>query len=165
MGQEAVASQIRAALKMLRSAIEACPAALWDREEDHNPFWALAYHTLYFAHLYLSPSEETFEPFQREVAGHGGFGQTDLGDWAELQPEDTYTKADVLAYCDHIDGRVAGLVLSAPFDGPSGFHWLPFSRGEAHLYNLRHIQHHAGQLAERLRQEADMGTPWAFAVG
>ena len=124
----------------------------------------LAYHTLYFAHLYLSPSEETFESFERDVAGREGFGRTDLGDWSELKPEDTCSKDGVLAYCDHIDGCVAELVQSAPFDGPSGFHWLPFSRGEAHLYNLRHIQHHAGQLAERLRQDADVGTKWAFAV-
>jgi len=32
-----------------------------------------------------------------------GFGRTDLGEWSEFGPEDTYTKADVLAYCDHIE--------------------------------------------------------------
>ena len=122
---------------MLPSTIEACPDALWDREDDHNAFWVLAYHTLYFA------------PFEREVSGRPGYGKTDLGDWTELQLGDTYSKADVLAYCDLVDGLVVDLAGSAPFDAASGFHWLPFSRGEAHLYNLRHIQHHAGQLAER----------------
>ncbi len=160
--RDEVASQIRAALKMLRLAIEACPDALWTRETDHNPTWVLAYHTLYFAHLYLSPSEEAFEPFERDVAGRPGFGKTDLGDWTKLTAKDVYTKANVLAYCDHIDGHVSELVRAAPFDGPSGFHWLPFSRGEAHLYNLRHIQHHAGQLAERLRQTSGVGSGWAF---
>jgi diadenosine tetraphosphatase ApaH/serine/threonine PP2A family protein phosphatase len=118
----------------------------------------LAYHTLYFAHLYLSPSEAAFEPFERAVEGRPGFGQTDLGDWSELEP------GDVFAYCDDIDERVAGLVQARPFDAPSGFHWLPFSRGEAHLYNLPHIQHHAGRLIERLRQTIDEGTGWVFAV-
>lgn len=164
MDCEVVASQIRAALKMLRSTIEACPDALWDREGDHNAFWVLAYHTLYFAHLYLSPSEEAFVPFERDASGRPGYGKTDLGDWSELVPGDTYAKSDVLAYCDHIDGLVIDLVRSTPFDAPSGFHWLPFSRSEAHLYNLRHVQHHAGQLAERLRQNADVGTKWTFAV-
>lgn len=124
----------------------------------------LAYHTLYFAHLYLSPSEAAFEPFERAVEGRPGFGQTDLGDWSELEPGDVYAKSDVFAYCNHIDKRVSGLVQATPFDVPSGFHWLPFSRGEAHLYNLRHIQHHAGQLIERLRQTIDEGTGWVFAV-
>lgn len=157
-----VSSQIRAALKMLRSAIEACPEPLWNRETDHNPFWVLAYHTLYFAHLYLSPSEDAFEPWNHEVRGHKGYGNADLGDWTKLTPGDVFSKLDVLAYCDHIDERVSELVESTPFDAPSGFHWLRFSKGEAHLYNLRHIQHHAGQLIDRLRQEASIGSKWVF---
>ena len=157
-----VSSQIHAALKMLRSAIETCPEPLWNREADHNPFWVLAYHTLYFAHLYLFPSESAFEPYERQVAGFPGYGKADLGDWTKLTPKDVFSKLDVLAYCDHIDGRVSELVESTPFDAPSGFHWLKFSKAEAHLYNLRHIQHHAGQLIDRLRQEAGIGSKWVF---
>jgi len=163
MQTDIVGSQIRAALRMLRWAIEACPENLWNRETDTNRFWVLAYHTLYFAHLYLSPSEEAFEPFERQVVGHGGYGKTDLGDWPDLTSEDVFAKVDVLAYCDHIDARVSELVASTPFDTESGFSWLKFSKGEAHLYNLRHIQHHTGQLAERLRQEAGIGSGrWIF---
>ena len=155
-----VSSQIHAALKMLRSAIVACPDELWNRETDHNPFWVLAYHTLFFAHLYLSPSEDAFEPYDRQVVGFPRYGKAGLGDWTKLTPGDVLSKVDVLAYCDHINGRVAKLVESTPFEAPSGFHWLKFSKGEAHLYNLRHIQHHAGQLIERLRQEAGVGSKW-----
>jgi hypothetical protein len=164
MTLDIVVAQLRAALAMLRSTIEACPEGLWNRETDHNRFWALAYHTLYHAHLYLHPSKAAFVPWERKVQGKEGFGRTHLGDWAELTPEDTYAQADVLAYCDHIDGLVAPLVASTPFDAPSGFPRIAFTRGEAHLSNLRHIQHHAGQLAERLRQAANAGTQWIFAV-
>jgi DinB family protein len=157
-----VSSQISAALKMLRSAIEACPEDLWNRKSDANPFWVLAYHTLYFAHLYLSPSEEAFAPWDRKVRGHSGYGKSDLGDWTQLTPDDVYAKLDVLAYCDFIESRVSGLVAATPFDAPSGFRWLKFSKAEAHLYNLRHIQHHAGQLIERLRQVAGHGSKWVF---
>lgn len=162
MQDSVVCSQIRAALKMVRNVIETCPDGLWDRTSDHNPFWALAYHTLYFAHLYLSPSLEEFEPFVRSARGHDGFGRTDLGDWSVLTPADVYAKDDILAYLEHIDTYVCQWVESTSFDAPSGFHWLKFSKAEAHLYNLRHIQHHAGQLAERLRQEADLGSRWVF---
>lgn len=163
MKAEVISSQLRAALRMLRWAIEACPHELWDRETDTNRFWVLAYHTLYFTHLYLSPSEDAFEPFKRPVTGHSGYGQTDLGNWPDLTPDDVFTKIDVLAYCDHIDARVSELVSSTPFDAESGFHWLKFSKGEAHLYNLRHIQHHTGQLTERLRQEAGISSGrWIF---
>jgi len=164
MNEAVITSQIRASLAMLRSTIDACPDELWTREEDKNPTWALAYHTVYFAHLYLSPSLEEFIPFERKVEGRDGFGRTDLDDWSRLSPSDVYSKTDVLTYSDHVDGKVEELVASKPFGAESGFHWLKFSRAEAHLYNLRHIQHHAGQLAERLRQVADLGSKWIHAV-
>ena len=164
MDHASLTSQMRAALAMLRSTIGSCPEDLWKREKDCNPFWALAYHAVYFAHLYLSPSQEEFVPFERQVRGREGFGQTDLDDWSKLTPDDVYSREDVLAYCDHVDAAVDRLVASKPFDAESGFHWLMFSRGEALLYNLRHVQHHAGQLAERLRQELDVGTKWVGAV-
>ena len=164
MDHAALTSQFRASLAMLRSTIDSCPEDLWKREKDRNPFWALAYHAIFFAHLYLSPSEEEFTPFQRQAAGREGFGRSDLDDWTTLTPDDVYAKEDVLAYLGHVDSAVERLFASKPFDAESGFHWLTFSRGEAHLYNLRHVQHHAGQLAERLRQELDAGTRWVGAV-
>lgn len=159
MNTDSISSQYRAALRMLRGAIEICPQPLWNRPRDDNPFWALAYHTVYFAHLYLKP-ENRFEPYERDVEGRAGFGSTDLGDWDKLTSEDVYSTEDVIAYLDHVFSLVHDAVLSSPFDGPSGFHWLPFDRGEAHLYNLRHIQHHVGGLAERLRQDVDDAPNW-----
>jgi hypothetical protein len=149
---------------MLRLAIEACPESLWNRETDHNPFWVLAYHSVFFAHLYLSAAEETFEPFERDPAERAGFGRTHLGNWTKLGPADAYARDDVLAYCRHVESLVSDLVNSAPFDTPSGFHWLQFPSGEAHLYNLRHIQHHAGQLIGRVRQVTGTGTARIFAA-
>jgi len=74
MNRDIVVAQVRAALAMLRSAIEACPEKLWNREIDQNRFWSLAYHTVYFTHLYLSPSEDAFVPWQKKVEGKAGFG-------------------------------------------------------------------------------------------
>ncbi|KPJ52053.1 hypothetical protein AMJ39_08795 [candidate division TA06 bacterium DG_24] len=49
---------------------------------------------------------------------------------------------------------------AVPFGDPSGFPWLPFNRFELHLYNIRHIQHHAGQLIERLRSQGVTDFEW-----
>jgi hypothetical protein len=142
-------------MKMLRAAIEACPEGLWNRDTDHNRFWIIAYHTVFYAHLYASPSEERFEPFTRHGDSYGH-----LGDGSKLTADDVRSKQDVLAFWDHVDAHIEALVASTPFEAPSGFDWLPFSRGETHLYSLRHIQHHAGQLSERLRQEEDIAVQW-----
>ena len=42
----------------------------------------------------------------------------------------------------------------------SGFSWLPFNKFELQLYNIRHLQHHTGQLIERLRSGAGIGMGW-----
>ena len=34
------------------------------------------------------------------------------------------------------------------------------SRAELHVYNIRHIQHHAAQLTLRLRLDTDVDVPW-----
>ena len=124
MEKGVIVTQIRAALKMLRAAIEACPDSLWNREADHNRFWVLAYHALFFAHLYLFPSEETFEPWEEQIEGCPHMGRQHLGDWSKLQAGDRYTKSDVLAYCAYVDGLASDRVESTPFDAPVAFPWL-----------------------------------------
>ena len=52
---------------MLRQAIERCPDSLWANDESgkyDNAFWQIAYHTLYYTHLYLSVDAESFEPWE-----------------------------------------------------------------------------------------------------
>src|SRR5262249_53413922 len=49
--------------------------------------------------------------------------------------------------------------------GTSGFAYRPITRGELHVYNLRHVQHHTGQLSAYLRRvdpslSAGNALPW-----
>ena len=55
------------------------------------------------------------------------------------------------------------LVLFNALAGPSGFHWLKFSRLELHVYNIRHLQHHVGQLNAALRRHQAEGIKWALS--
>ena len=158
-------SQYHAALAMLRQAIEECPDDLWLGSQHRNAYWQIAYHALFFAHFYLMPEEAAFRPWK----GHQGDVQNPDG----LAPEDEdvssslpliptpYARAEVLAYwriCDDmVDDAVDALDLESP---NSGFGWYHMSKLEHQLVNLRHIQHHAGQLADRLRAATDTGIRW-----
>ncbi|RZK80772.1 MAG: hypothetical protein EOO92_06930 [Pedobacter sp.] len=42
----------------------------------------------------------------------------------------------------------------------SGFDWLKMNKLELHFYNIRHLQHHIGQLVERLNQSDIGGSIW-----
>ena len=65
----ALKSQYHGVLAMLRQAIERCSDELWANSEYANPFWRIAYHTLYYTHLYLQPNEASFRPWEHHQTG------------------------------------------------------------------------------------------------
>jgi len=65
----ALKGQYHAALAMLKQAIEQCPDELWDGGQA-VPFWQVAYHTLYYTHLYLQQREEDFRPWEHHGKEH-----------------------------------------------------------------------------------------------
>lgn len=160
----ALKAQYHATLAMLREAIELCPEGAWSSDEHTNAFWQVAYHTLFFTHLYLMPEAASFRAWegqQSDVQHPDGIpGPADPASDLPLIPE-PYTKAEVLAYwtvCDQmVDRAVDALDLTSP---ESGFSWYKVSKLEHQLVSIRHIAHHAGQLADRVRSSADLGVRW-----
>lgn len=155
--------QYRAALAMLRDAIERCPDDVWIDPAPTNAFWQVAYHVLYFTHLYLQPDEAEFRPWsghQVDVQHEDGIaGPADPASPRPLLPR-PYTKAQVLAYADHVDTCVDGVDGLDLASATSGFSWYPMSKLEHQLVNLRHLAHHVGQLADRVRATTDDGVRW-----
>jgi uncharacterized damage-inducible protein DinB len=74
-----------------------------------------------------------------------------------------YDKQTLEGYLDHCHAKAKQAIAAeteATLEGPSGFEWLKFSRIEAHFYNIRHIQHHTGQLGATLRRQGSEGVQW-----
>ena len=150
-------SQYYASLAMLSGAIDACPAELWTSDRYVNPFWQVAYHTLFYTHLYLQPAEADFVPWKHHREAHNRFA-TGPDEGLILIP---YSVAEIQSYCHYCQGMVDAAVDRLDLTAPeSGFYWYRMSKLEHQFVNLRHIQHHTGQLADRLRQEADRGVEW-----
>jgi len=148
--------QFGAALDMLENAMRACPAGLWGDREREPQFWYLAYHTLFWLDYYLSDSPDGFAP--PLPCGREEF------DPAGVLPPRVYAQDELLAYLEHgrRKARQAIASLGAPGVAPrfrSG--WMDFSRLELHLYNLRHVQHGAGQLNLLLRKAGHEAPRWA----
>lgn len=145
--QRVLLAQYEAALAMLRECLTTCPADHWDGVIGKYPFWHVAYHTLCFADLYLSPSDKAFTPREIHPAG-----------WKEFDdeyPSRRFDKDELLAYIAVIrEKAVTALAAetSATLEGPSGHPYRSFSRGELHVFSIRHIQHHTGQLSAYLRR-------------
>jgi hypothetical protein len=161
-------SQYHAALAMLRDAIEQCTDDLWLDEHPRNAFWQVAYHTLFFAHLYVGQEQSSFRPW----AEHQRDNQNEDGIVGNSDPENTspagprpYTKDQVLRYWAIVDGMidetVDGLDLRRR---DSGFSWYTMSKIEHQILSIRHLQHHTGQLADRIRAARDSGVRWVGKI-
>jgi hypothetical protein len=163
-------NQYHAAMAMLRQSIDLCPDEIWSGGDHTNHFWRIAYHVLYFTHLYLQPKLEAFTPWEHH--------QTDLQylDNIPAPPEiealvelphrppqtgEPYSKEEMLAYwtfCDEmIDSAIDALDL---LDPESGFFWYKLSKLEHQVISLRHTQHHTAQLMDRVRAASDNGVDW-----
>lgn len=162
--QTMIGRQLTAAIQMLRSAIEACPDKLWDDREGGSPFWHLAYHALFYTDFYLSDDEKAFQArdYHEDKAN---FLPGDYKEYAGVvtTPEKAFTKDQLLDYADHCrrkcDETMAKLSDERALER-CGFWWYQLNVGEFMLNNLRHAQHHAGQLALLLRRRAGIGIDW-----
>lgn len=157
-------NQLEAALRTLHACIEQCPDELWNAPVAKYAFCQVAYHTLFFTDFYLSESIDEFKQQQFHRAHAELFG-----DYEELtgEPDTLYEKRDLLDYAKFCRDKAVEVVAGETEEslrGPSGFERRRCTRAELHLYNMRHIQHHAAQLILRLRQDSDVDIPW-FAHG
>lgn len=148
--QSLIQSQYLATLDMVKEAVRACPEPLWTDARFKNRSWYIAYDALHYTHLYLSDSLETFVPWSPNSRP------------ANQEPDNDhpYTKEEVLEYLAFCRQQVETRVPALDLDAPSGFHWLPMNKLELQFYNIRHLQHHTGQLSERLRTHEDYGLNW-----
>ena len=153
-------SQYHAALAMLRDAVERCPDELWTASGHVSAFWQVAYHTLFFTHLYLHADEAAFRPWD----GTSVTSSTGRAHQAGRSEEPPAAPAGGLLEepTSWLTGRSAiGWSIEAvdgmDLDAPScGFWWYRVSKLEHQLINLRHLQHHTAQLADRLRTAVDV---------
>ncbi len=162
--QRTIGRQFAAAIQMARSAVEACPEDLWDDRTGGSPFWHLAYHALYYTDLYLSDDEKAFRAMDYHE-DRTNFLPGDYGEFAGVvtTPEKAYTRDQLLDYADHCLRKCDETfekVTDARALERCGFWWYELNVGEFLLNNLRHVQHHVGQLTLLLRRRADIGSEW-----
>jgi hypothetical protein len=147
--KQTLTNQYEAALTMLRRCIEGCPDEHWESKIAQGTFRWVAYHTLFFTDLYLSPSNDAFE--LRDFHQHGG-------DEREPFPAPGLSKEETLAYIPLCRQKAIDSVAAeteTSLAGPSGFFWYEIARSEMHLVNIRHVQHHTGQMSAFLRRVDD----------
>ena len=145
---------------MLKGAIMNCDDELWNSQKYGNQFWHICYHVLFYADLYLSEDEYSFNPWSHHKKEYQFLGNVPYPPYHIPVIDGLYSKQEVLDYFNLIFNSLESRIAKTNLDETSGFFWLPFNKLELQLYNIRHIQHHAAQLIERLREEKNISIEW-----
>ncbi len=156
-------NQFGAGLTMLEDCIQKCPDSMWGEAVGRIPFWHVAYHILFFTDLYCSVDEHAFkpQPFHRE--NYNFLDRQPFPPFKPVAADQPYDKSTLLGYSKTCKAKVVESVskeTESTLAGPSGFEWIRIPRLEAHLYNIRHIQHHTGQLSAALNRTQGEGGKW-----
>lgn len=156
-----IAAQYEASLCTLSYCLARCPDSSWNAPVAKYPFCQAAFHTLFFADYYLSQNVESF----LQQSWHQDHRDL-FGDYEQLQdrePTSLYTRAELELYRDFCRNKAASVMAEETetiLVAQAQFPKKDFSRAELHVYNIRHIQHHAAQLVFRLRIDAGVDVPW-----
>ena len=154
--KDIIIRQYEAALCMLNQCVEPCPDKVWNKSVVNLTFNQAVFHALFFTDLYLGADIacQREQPFHKEHAAT-------FADYEELQPRQqvrSYSKAFITQYMAHVRSKAGETEESLQV--LMDFNWVKVERGELHVYNIRHIQHHAAQLGLKLRMESGEGIGW-----
>jgi hypothetical protein len=154
----ALESQYSAALSTLAEAIDFFPEPVWSADHPDDPAGRVVFHTLFFTDLYLNRGPHGFRD-QRFHLEHPALFQ-DYEELEDREPKNRYDRDACIAYLAFCREKVRfalGRETAETLADDSGFRGRNLSRMALHVYNIRHVQHHAAQLG--LRHQLDGGRP------
>ena len=144
--------QFGATIDMLENALIDCPDELWNTPSQ---FWYMGYHTLFYLDYYLSDDPDSFSP-------PAPFTFSEL-DPAGPMPDSVYSKEQLLSYLEFGRQKCHDLISGLTTEkAQKRFinEYRNYSILEILLYNMRHVQHHVGQLNLLLRQGTNDAPKW-----
>ena len=159
--KQLIRQQYEASLCTLNACIVRCPDSAWDMRIGIYSFNQVVFHTLFYADFYLEANDRSIRQ-QRFHRDHPDF----FADYEQLEdrePVGVYDRPSLQNYMEHCRQKVQPVIASesqSSLTAKADFARRDFSRAELHVYNIRHIQHHAAQLILRLRIDAKQDIPW-----
>jgi len=163
--QEGLWRQFGASIDMLQNAISFCPESYFT---TNKRFYYLAYHCVLFLDYYLSIPPKDFSPILPFTIKDKE--QRPLESIGDIVPDKIYSKEELIDYINKSRLKCKTLIeslsdnekLNNRFTEGNQEGDMDYPILEILLYNLRHTQHHIGQLNLIMRQDLHKHMEWAF---
>jgi len=140
--QNILIAQFEAALAMTKQRIVICPEEYFEGRIGNYTFRQMVYHTLFWLDYYLTHHKDAFVMSELNLRG---------GDERRPGLCNGLSQEDALVYVEFCRHKILTSIRAETEESLQGA-WGELSRGELHLYNLRHVQHHTAQLSTYLRE-------------
>jgi hypothetical protein len=159
-------NQFGASIEMLKGTIALWPDQYWNL---NNKIYYLSYHTFLFLDYYLTiPPTNYTAPLPFTMIPSDKVPPYAVDD---LLPNRLYTQKELLESLQTCEQKCRHVIFSLTeenmqrvwIDHPddiAGTATLNYSVHEILLYNLKHVQHHVGQLNLLLREETGHAVDW-----
>jgi len=157
---EALKNQYSAALDMLSNCIRNYRDDVWYDKSFTNPTWQLAYHAIYYANIYCSPTEEEIVRWEKTIDNYQIIGKTPWPPHENIKLEKEYSRQDMLEFIEFVKGTIQKYLFNMKPDRKCWPEWYNLNQFEFQINNLRHIQHHTAQLIERHEKIEEMSNEW-----
>lgn len=165
--QESLWRQFGASIDMLHNVISSCPD---NYLTTNKRFYYLAYHSVILLDYYLTIPPKGFSPTLTFTIKEAEERPPEsIGD---MIPDKIYSKQELIGYLNASRLKCKRLIesltdtekLNIRFTEGNQEGDMNYSILEILLYNLRHTQHHVGQLNLIIRQDFNKHMNWTFRV-
>jgi hypothetical protein len=147
---EILQKQYTKCFSILKNVIKSYDESIWLNNIDYKtPTWQIVYHLVFYANIYCSSSENDIKQWPKSKDDYYDFEKIHeliIKKEIKLIP---YTREDMMEYSMFVEKNIPNYLINLEPENKCWPYWYNESQLEFQINNLRHIQHHIGEIIER----------------
>lgn len=161
MIMQVLLNQYEKCLNILSYTIENYNETIWfDNKNYKSPVWQIVYHALFYANIYCCSTEQKIINWEKQRNDYNRFEKM-----RKLRSEDEsvikpYTNKEMLEFLNFVKNKIPQYLSEMKPDEKCWPNWYNESQLEFQINNIRHLQHHIGEIIERHDIVQDFKYTW-----
>ena len=158
---EILQNQYNKCSNMLITTIENYTELVWfDSINYKSPVWQIIYHAVFYLNIYCSATEDDIIHWDYEKNGYHRFEKMHELRTIDAEQIEPYTKDEMIHFISFVKDKIPGYLSKMKPKEKCWPYWYNESQLEFQLNNIRHMQHHIGEIIERHDIKNDFPYQW-----